>query len=160
MKNSRAATPSPCATTSPSACCCWTLTTSNRSTTPTAIRPATSSCGPFAERIRLGLRAGDIAGRWGGEEFLVVLPRTDLGGALDVAERIRAATAASSVTVGGRDISVTVSGGCALGPSDSVQALVDLADQCLYQAKDAGRNRIVTAAVSQISNGRSAHERH
>jgi two-component system, cell cycle response regulator len=114
----------------------------------------------FADRIRLGLRAGDIAGRWGGEEFLVVLPRTDLGGALDVAERIRAATAASSVTVGGRDIRVTVSGGCALGPSDSVQALVELADQCLYRAKDAGRNRIVTAAASQVSNGRSAHEHH
>jgi diguanylate cyclase (GGDEF)-like protein len=114
----------------------------------------------FADRIRLGLRAGDIAGRWGGEEFLVILPRTDLSGALDVAERIRAGTAASLVTVSGQDISVRVSGGCALGPAESVQALVHHADQCLYQAKGAGRNRIVAAAVPQVANDRSAHLHH
>jgi two-component system cell cycle response regulator len=101
----------------------------------------------FADRISLGLRAGDIAGRWGGEEFLVILPRTDLAGALEVAERIRSATAAAPVTAAGQGIDVRVSGGCALGPGDSVEALVHLADQCLYQAKHRGRNRIVTAAL-------------
>ena len=105
----------------------------------------------FADRIRHGLRAGDIAGRWGGEEFLVILPRTDLGGATEVAERIRSATAAQPVIAQGREISVRVSGGCALGPADSVDALVQLADQCLYQAKDSGRNRIVTAALPTSS---------
>lgn len=101
----------------------------------------------FADRIGIGLRAGDIAGRWGGEEFLAILPRTNLDGALDVAERIRSATAATPVSVTGQDISVTISGGCALGPADSTSALIRLADQCLYQAKGAGRNRIVAAAL-------------
>jgi two-component system, cell cycle response regulator len=101
----------------------------------------------FADRVSLGLRTGDIAGRWGGEEFLVILPRTNLAGALEVAERIRCATAAAPVTVAGQDITVSVSGGCALGPADSADAVVHLADQCLYQAKHAGRNRIVTSAL-------------
>jgi diguanylate cyclase (GGDEF)-like protein len=100
----------------------------------------------FADRLNLGLRTGDIAGRWGGEEFLVILPRTDLGGAVEIAERIRSATAATPVTAAGQDISVRVSGGCALGPADSADSVIDVADQCLYQAKQAGRNRIVTSA--------------
>jgi two-component system cell cycle response regulator len=99
----------------------------------------------FADRLNLGLRTGDIAGRWGGEEFLVILPRTDLAGAVEVAERIRSATAAAPVTAAGQYISVRVSGGCALGPADSADSVIDLADQCLYQAKHAGRNRIVAS---------------
>ena len=55
----------------------------------------------FADRLRAELRAADIAGRWGGEEFLVIMPRTDLDGALEVAERLRRATAATPVAVGG-----------------------------------------------------------
>jgi diguanylate cyclase (GGDEF)-like protein len=101
----------------------------------------------FAERISIGLRAGDISGRWGGEEFLVILPRTDLDGAIEVAERIRSTTAAAPVTAADQDITVTVSGGCALGPGDSAGALVQLADQCLYQAKHAGRNQIVAGSL-------------
>jgi two-component system, cell cycle response regulator len=101
----------------------------------------------FADRMSLGVRAGDVAGRWGGEEFLVILPRTDLAGAQEVAERIRSATAAAPMTAAGQDIAVTVSGGCALGPGDSADAVVHLADQCLYKAKQAGRNRIVTGAL-------------
>jgi two-component system cell cycle response regulator len=101
----------------------------------------------FADHLRTHVRAGDIAGRWGGEEFLVILPRTDLAGALEVAERIRTTTAAALSAAAGQDISVTVSGGCALGPGDSAEAVVKLADNCLYQAKLAGRDRIVTAAL-------------
>ncbi|MDT4906048.1 MAG: two-component system, cell cycle response regulator, partial [Pseudonocardiales bacterium] len=70
----------------------------------------------FAQRMSLGVRAGDVAGRWGGEEFLVILARTDLAGAQEVAERIRSATAATPMTAAGQDIGVTVSGGCAMGP--------------------------------------------
>jgi diguanylate cyclase (GGDEF)-like protein len=101
----------------------------------------------FAGRVHAELRAGDTSGRWGGEEFLVILPRTDLDGGLEVSERIRAATAAEPVVVGGSKITVTVSGGCALGPGNSVQALVDLADSCMYQAKVGGRDQIVTASL-------------
>jgi len=97
----------------------------------------------FAQRLRDELRVGDIAGRWGGEEFLVVLPRTDLDGAIQVAERIRRATAATPVKAAGQDVIVTVSGGCALGPRDSADALVHAADTQLYAAKAAGRNQII-----------------
>jgi two-component system cell cycle response regulator len=101
----------------------------------------------FATRMSLGLRAGDIAGRWGGEEFLVILPRTDLADALEVAERIRSTTANTPMIAAGRQISVTISGGAAFGPGDATDAVVDLADQCLYRAKHSGRNRIVTSPL-------------
>jgi diguanylate cyclase (GGDEF)-like protein len=99
----------------------------------------------FAGRLREGLRAGDIAGRWGGEEFLVILPRTDLAGAVDVAERIRALTAATTISAAGQQITVTVSGGCALGPTQDPAAIIQIADEHLYQAKASGRNRILAA---------------
>jgi diguanylate cyclase (GGDEF)-like protein len=96
----------------------------------------------FARRLSDELRVGDIAGRWGGEEFLMILPHTDLGGTVQVADRIRAAFAASPVTVPGREIAVTVSGGCTAGPADSTGDLIRQADVRLYQAKNAGRNRV------------------
>ncbi len=99
----------------------------------------------FARRLLEGLRAGDIAGRWGGEEFLLILPRTDLMGAAQVAERIRTLTAATPITAAAESIIVTVSGGCAAGPADHPGDLVRAADNRLYQAKAAGRNQIVAA---------------
>ena len=105
----------------------------------------------FAQRLSETLRAGDIPGRWGGEEFLVILPRTDLDGALVVAERVRSATAAAPVVVAGDDISFTVSGGLALGPGASTAELVHLADTCLYQAKAGGRNQIISATLASSS---------
>ena len=81
----------------------------------------------------------------GGEEFLVIMPRTELAGALEVAERLRAATAAAPVRAGIWSISVTVSGGCVLSTGDHTDGVLQLADTCLYAAKAAGRNTIVTA---------------
>lgn len=101
----------------------------------------------FAGHLHSELRAGDVAGRWGGEEFLVILPHTGLDGALAVAERIRSATAAKPVSVDGQRITVTVSGGCTLGPADSPEAMVHLADVGLYRAKSSGRNQIAAVAV-------------
>ena len=98
----------------------------------------------FAERLRSELRAGDVGGRWGGEEFLVILPRTDLDGARAIAERIRTVTAAEHVSSGTLSIPVTVSVGCALGPGTSIEAVVQVADTCLYEAKVMGRNRIAS----------------
>jgi two-component system, cell cycle response regulator len=99
----------------------------------------------FAHYLVNELRAADIAGRWGGEEFLVILPRTTLEDARAVAERVRVAVASGATDAGPDVIRVTASAGCALGPRESATALTALADRCLYRAKDAGRNRVVTA---------------
>jgi two-component system cell cycle response regulator len=97
----------------------------------------------FARRLLGQLRAGDIAGRWGGEEFLVILPNTGLEGTRQVAERICTATAVTPITAEGHRITVTVSGGCAIGPAAGPDVLVSTADTQMYQAKQAGRNRII-----------------
>ncbi|MCU1658356.1 MAG: hypothetical protein JWO57_3012 [Pseudonocardiales bacterium] len=108
--------------------------------------------GAFAQRLREQLRAGDIAGRWGGEEFLIIMPRTDPAGAFEVAERIRTCTGATPVTsVDGHVMKVTVSGGLACGPGDTADAAVHLADTSLYQAKAAGRNQIVAATLTNLT---------
>jgi two-component system cell cycle response regulator len=102
----------------------------------------------FADCLRSELRAGDIVGRWGGEEFLVILPRTDLDGGRAIAERIRSVTAAEPVSARDESVPVTVSGGCALGPGASIEAVVQVADTCLYEAKVGGRNRIATGVAA------------
>ena len=99
----------------------------------------------FASRMIRELRVGDTAGRWGGEEFLVILPSTGVEGAAHVAERIREVTSATPTSSEGRDIFVTVSGGCVTGPGASPDELVSAADAQLYEAKRSGRNRIVVA---------------
>lgn len=100
----------------------------------------------FATRLARGIRAADTAGRWGGEEFVVVMPNTDADEARAVAERVRLTTAAESMTWDGMAIEVTVSGGCALGPRAVPDEVVQAADTFLYEAKRAGRNRIVDSA--------------
>ncbi len=95
----------------------------------------------FGRRLGAEVRAGDIAGRWGGEEFLVVLPGADLPAALTAAERIRLAVCRAPVVLNGTQIPITVSGGCALGPLDTPEELVARADAALYEAKVGGRNR-------------------
>jgi two-component system cell cycle response regulator len=100
-----------------------------------------------ADIMRDGLVTGETAVRWGGEEFLLVLPGCDASGALARAERLRRALAASPVDAGGRRHCVTVSLGCAiLSSGETPEALVARADQALYAAKAAGRDRVSAAA--------------
>ena len=100
------------------------------------------------ERLREALRGTDLAGRFGGEEFLVVLPQTDIAGACVLGERIRQSIAEAPFDVGsGAPIRVTVSVG-ASALSDSIQTaeqLIEAADVALYEAKDAGRDCVVAA---------------
>lgn len=98
-----------------------------------------------SSRIQNELRLDDIAGRWGGEEFLIILPRTDFAGVVETAERIRGAVSASPVAAGDQRIAVTISGGCAVGPGESPAELLRRADKRLYEAKAAGRNQIIAA---------------
>jgi diguanylate cyclase (GGDEF)-like protein len=103
-----------------------------------------------AEELRAGLRQDvDIAGRYGGEEFLIVVPQTDLGGARDCAERLRSAVESRAVDIGtGSSLRVTMSFGVAqLAPEESDQDLIGRADSALYEAKEIGRNRVVTSQL-------------
>ena len=98
-----------------------------------------------AQTLRARLRAQDVIGRFGGEEFLVVLPETDLEGARAAAEALRAAVEAAPIHWGAQRISVTVSvglrGGIVTG-GDTSDTLVGVADAAMYRAKQSGRNRV------------------
>jgi len=97
------------------------------------------------------LRASDFAGRYGGEEFLVLLPDTDGQGALALAEKLRCAIAAIDAV--GVDHEVTASFGVACYPTDALDGdgLVRMADRALYAAKRAGRNRVELAGAADGS---------
>jgi diguanylate cyclase (GGDEF)-like protein len=105
----------------------------------------------LATATRAALRASDLLGRWGGEEFLAVLPETDLAGAQAMAERLRLAVEAMRVEFEGWQLVATVSLGVAdalpAGHPDALNAdrLVARADEALYRAKAAGRNRVAVA---------------
>jgi diguanylate cyclase (GGDEF)-like protein len=94
------------------------------------------------------IRNVDFAARYGGEEFVIVLVETSSRAAQDTAERIRAKVAAASYGAVEQRIAVTVSVGVAECREDdaTAEAVIARADQALYQAKDAGRNRVHRAA--------------
>ncbi len=105
----------------------------------------------FARRLRKNVRGIDLACRFGGEEFVVVMPDTEGAVAEKVAERIRAEIAQLPFAVGreGKTIEVTVSVGVSsvLKGVDTVAALMKRADVALYEAKSGGRNRVVAKAA-------------
>jgi two-component system cell cycle response regulator len=100
----------------------------------------------FAARLREEVRGEDRVGRYGGEEFVVLMPDTGADSALGAAERIRHAVENRRFGIdgGARTIPLTISAGIAeLEPGDTVQSLLRRADEALYAAKAAGRNRVV-----------------
>ncbi len=97
----------------------------------------------FAELLESLCRKADVASRWGGEEFLVLLPDTSLLQALILAERLRASTEAKTFVYGDRSFSITISAGvCSVAQHNTLESLLNQADHNLYEAKSQGRNRI------------------
>ncbi len=96
----------------------------------------------IAEKMRLYLRDADILGRYGGEEFLIVLPETDSAGAMVVAERIRKAIAEASIPTEKGEATITLSLGVAAynETTHDLETLIARADQALYVSKYKGRN--------------------
>jgi diguanylate cyclase (GGDEF)-like protein len=97
-----------------------------------------------AQRLRTGIRNIDVGGRYGGEEFVLVLPETGLVGAGLLAERLRRAVAGAPVATVGGALAITVSAGVATSQPDvpDIATLISNADAALYSAKRAGRNRV------------------
>lgn len=100
-----------------------------------------------ASAIKANVREIDLVGRFGGEEFSVLLPDTDKVGASGVAERIRVSIDGQKFSAYDETIKIEVSIGAASFPEDSikVQGLIDRSDQALYRAKEEGRNRVMFA---------------
>ena len=125
-----------------------------------------------AQLFRSELRHYDVAGRFGGEEFSIVLPETELVDAIDVAERIRRAVAQAEfeVPTSSEPIRVTVSIGVATFPEYAADAneLIHQADVAVYRAKVLGRNRVHAAdrkglslpAPPPVAPAGAVHRRH
>lgn len=99
----------------------------------------------LAQECFLGLRAFDISARFGGEEFIIALPETDLDAASQTAERLRARAEKLRVDTEQGEIQITISLGVASlsqSPGQTLNQLIDCADQALYLAKNSGRNQV------------------
>ncbi len=99
-----------------------------------------------ASRIQKAARKMDIVCRYGGEEFIVILPKCNLDGARGFAERVREAVQAEPVNTDTVAVPVTISCGCAeYHPSENDEKFIERADGALYRAKENGRNRVEIA---------------
>mgnify|MGYP000218169027 FL=1 len=106
----------------------------------------------FARRLRINVRGMDLACRYGGEEFVIVMPDTPPHVAAEVAERLRAQIESDGFSIenGARSIEVTVSVGVTSliqSEAENAKALLKRADEALYEAKQTGRNRVVSKAA-------------
>ncbi len=114
----------------------------------------------FAETASANLRATDIIGRLGGEEFAAVLPASNLAAVAVAAERVRSAFEKAAVEIDGHPVKGTVSIGAAaaINPDSDIDELLALADKALYAAKKDGRNRVVLADFVPGKAARAADE--
>ncbi|MGD1878975.1 MAG: PleD family two-component system response regulator [Kiloniellaceae bacterium] len=107
----------------------------------------------LAKRVARGVRDIDLLSRYGGEEFVIVMPDADIEVAVAVAERVRGLVADQKFTVSGNaePLTVTISVGVATTrePTETTEAMIGRADEALYRAKDSGRNCVRSAELDQ-----------
>lgn len=107
-----------------------------------------------ARTLEHNLRGNDILGRWGGEEFLVLLPSATPASMRKAGERLRAMVEQSSLVHQDQRLRFTVSVGCAMArPGEDAPSVVRRADQAMYLAKDAGRNRVEVHRPLELHEG-------
>jgi diguanylate cyclase (GGDEF)-like protein len=100
----------------------------------------------FAHQAREAVRAADVLARWGGEEFLLLLPDTEISEAIQVLERVRLQSAALDLTSIHPYLHITFSAGLtASRPGEPILQTIERADREMYRAKTEGRNRIVVS---------------
>ncbi len=118
----------------------------------------------LAERCRAGSRAVDLVGRYGGEEFVTLLPETHLESARLVAERLRQSIMENPFTTDAGPLDITISIGVAEATKlDTLSTLIERADAALYNAKRAGRNRVAVNESTQkvfLKSKDNAREEH
>ena len=103
--------------------------------------------------MRLAIRPYDRIGRYGGEEFLLVLPDCQVTGAVTLAERLRLAVGGDAMALAEGMVSVTLSIGIATSTmAHEVHTLLSAADTALYRAKHSGRNRVELATLEDVTN--------
>lgn len=106
-----------------------------------------------ASRLRSCIRPQEALGRYGGEEFLIVLPGSSHATAMAVAERMRTAIAAQPEVIGNATLNLTISAGVAstdMFTTATTEELISRADMALYAAKDAGRNKVMNATPDSL----------
>ena len=100
-------------------------------------------------RLEKIVRGQDIISRWGGEEFLILLPETAIDGGMVLAEKIRANIEREPFIVDGKKIPLTLSIGVSVFSSDkTIEECIKSADEALYRAKNSGKNRIATVSIA------------
>jgi diguanylate cyclase (GGDEF)-like protein len=102
-----------------------------------------------ANAMRAALRTFELIYRYGGEEFVIVLPGAPLAEGSEVAERVRVAVAAARP--GGLDVTLSAGVSAAEGSAVELTTLFRAADQALYEAKRGGRNRVLTAGLTHVT---------
>lgn len=114
----------------------------------------------LAALVKLNTRSSDLVGRYGGDEFLVLITSTDADHVISYAEKLREKIAATDMEIPGSEkpVRITISGGLAVFPThgQSTTELLKAADDALYEAKRQGRNRIMVAAYPGIGGGTDA----
>ena len=107
-----------------------------------------------ADILKHAIRQDDLLARWGGEEFIVFLPETDIREASALAERLRLAIAGMRIPDESGETAVTASFGVAQQEAShlTLDALIAAADECLYQSKQQGRNRVTSQSIGQPSS--------